>query len=80
MEDVKTSTNQGYVVRCHAREMLCLVKFLPFILKKIIPTENSLYKFSLLMVDLQDMALKTSFTASDLQTFESVIYNTIENF
>lgn len=80
MEDVKSSTNvksssgQSYACHCHAREMLCLVKFLPFIFKKILPTDNSLYKFSLLMVDLQDMTLKTSFSTSDLQTLESVIH------
>lgn len=72
MEDVRV-TNEGLSVRCHAREMLCLVKFLPFILINILPRENVLFKFSLLMVDLQDTALKTTFTLSDLTCFESII-------
>lgn len=59
-------TNGKYSIQCHSRVMLCLVKYLPFILKQILPEESDLYKFGLLMEDLQDSCLKATFTQNQI--------------
>lgn len=73
IEDVTSKSKDDYTLHCHAREMWALVKFLPFILRKLLSPHNVLYKFGLLMVDLLDIAFKTSFSLTDIEKLENVI-------
>lgn len=73
MEDITSPLSQEYKVTCHAREMWCLIKFLPFILRKILPESHCLFKYGLLLVDLLDICFKNSYSNADLEKLRSTV-------
>lgn len=73
MEDVKLTSKGEISIHCHAREMWSLMKFLPFILGKLLRQDNRLYKFALIISDLLDLTFKSSFLEEDLKTLQNVI-------
>lgn len=73
MENITSPTSQEYSIHCHAREMWCLIKFLPFILKKILPENHCIFKYGLMLVDLLDMCFKNSFSNSDLNKLKTTV-------
>lgn len=66
LEDISDAHLDSSKIRGHAREMLTLVRFLPFILHNLLSENHELFKFSLIMVDILDIALQNKFTADDL--------------
>lgn len=68
-----TSSNQEYSIHCHAREMWTLIKFLPYILRKILPSNHCLYKYGLMLVDLLDICFQCSFSTNDLDILKNIV-------
>lgn len=73
LEDVTQAHLKNETVKGHAREIMTLVKFLPFILHKLLPQDHELYLFGLTMTDLLDFVLKTTFTSNDLANLKETI-------
>lgn len=80
LEDITKNHLKNESVRCHAREMMTLVKFLPFILQPLLPKSHELYLFSLIMTDILDMILKTSFNQDDLIRLRRLITSHNQQF
>lgn len=80
LEDVTKSHLDNESIRCHAREMMTLVKFLPFIMEPILPKNHELFRFSLIMTDILDMVLKTSFAEEDLIKLRKLITSHNQKF
>lgn len=73
IENIKSLSGQDFAVHFHAREMWCLIKFLPFILRKILPQSHCLFKYGLILVDLLDICFQTSFSNDDLEKLRTVV-------
>lgn len=73
-EDISyNKSSKTYHIRCHAREMWTLVNNLCFILGKLLRHSDPLYKFGLVMMDILDYTLKSSYSEQELQEFKIVI-------
>lgn len=72
LEDITEAHLEGTKIRGHAREMLTLVRFLPFILHNLLSENHELFSFSLIMVDILDIVLKNQFSTSDLDKLKDL--------
>lgn len=73
VENITSPKSEEYTISCHAREMWCLIKFLPFILQKILPENHCLFKYGLILVDLLDICFKNCFSNADLGKLGEIV-------
>lgn len=74
LEDIKDTHLKANKIRAHAREMLTMVRFLPFILKSLkVPEDHEIFLFALIMVDLLDITLQNKISNSDLIKLKDIV-------
>lgn len=80
LEDVNPNHLKNETIKGHAREIMTLIRFLPFILKKLLPEDHKLFLFGLTVTDLLDFVLKTSFTNQDLIRMKELVTSHNQQF
>lgn len=67
-------------IRCHAREMMSLIKYLPAILSKLLNKTDPLMKYGTLLSELLYLCLKNSYTNEDLTKLEACVMKHNQQF
>lgn len=75
----KDHLSKKYIVMS-AAEMICLTKNFSYIIGDLVPEENEVWKFYLIVAELVHILMSTAFTKSTLDLLSSVIYNHNESY